>query len=45
MLGQRSDAELLAGVNADLYRFEIELVNDDGEWQIIGANWNRALGE
>jgi protein-disulfide isomerase-like protein with CxxC motif len=45
MLGQRSDAELLAGVNADLYRFEIELVNDDGEWQIIGANWDRALGE
>ncbi len=45
MLGQRSDADLLAGVNADLYRFEIELVNDGGEWQIIGANWDGALGE
>jgi hypothetical protein len=45
MLGQRSNAELLAGVSADLYRFEIELVNDDGEWQIIGANWDRAVGE
>lgn len=45
MLGQRSDGDLLAGVNADLYRFEIELVNDDGEWQIIGANWDGALGE
>ena len=45
MLGQRSGAELLAGVDADLYRFELELVNDGGEWQIIGANWDRALGE
>jgi hypothetical protein len=45
MLGQRSDADLVAGVNADLYRFEIELVNDGGEWQIIGANWDGALGE
>jgi len=44
MLGQRSGAELLAGVDADLYRFELELVND-GEWQVIGAKWNRALGE
>lgn len=45
MLGQRSGAALLAGVDADLYRFELELVNDGGEWQIIGAKWNRALGE
>jgi hypothetical protein len=44
ILGQRSGAELLAGVDADLYRFELELVND-GEWRIIGAKWNRALGE
>jgi hypothetical protein len=45
LLGQRSGAELLAGVDADLYRFELELVNDDGEWRIIGADVNRALGE
>jgi hypothetical protein len=45
MLGQRAGAELLGGVDADLYRFELELVNQDGEWQIIGADWDRALGE
>jgi hypothetical protein len=45
MLGQRPGAQLLAGVDADLYRFELELANDSGEWQIIGANWDRALGE
>ncbi len=45
MLGQRSGAELLAGVDADLYRFELELVNEGGEWQIIGADVSRALGE
>ena len=39
-----SGATLLAGVDADIYRFELELVND-GEWRIIGARWNRALGE
>jgi hypothetical protein len=45
LLGQRSGADLLAGVDADLYRFELELVNDDGEWRIIGADVSRALGE
>jgi hypothetical protein len=45
LLGQRSGAELLAGVDADLYRFELELVNEGGEWRIIGADVSRALGE
>ena len=45
MLGQRSGAELLGGVDADLYRFELELVNEGGEWRIIGADWDRALGD
>jgi hypothetical protein len=45
LLGQRSGAELLAGVDADLYRFELELVNESGEWRIIGADVSRALGE
>jgi hypothetical protein len=45
MLGQRSGAALLAGVEAELYRFELELVNDGGEWRIIGADFRRALGE
>ncbi|HEY9182773.1 MAG TPA: hypothetical protein VIQ99_06210, partial [Gammaproteobacteria bacterium] len=41
----RSGAALSDGVDAGLYRFDLELVNDDGEWQIIGAKWARALGE
>ena len=45
MLGRRTGAELLGGFDADLYRFELELVNDDGEWRIIGAEWSRGLGE
>lgn len=45
MLGQRTGHELLAGVDADLYRFELELVNDGGDWRIIGASWGRALGD
>jgi hypothetical protein len=45
MLGRRTGAALLEGVDADLYRFELELVNDGGDWRIIGAEWGRALGE
>ena len=45
MAGQRSGAALLGGLDADLYRFELELVIDGGEWRIIGAEWGRALGE
>ena len=45
LLGQRLGAQVLAGVDADLYRFELELVNDGGKWRIIGADVSRALGE
>jgi hypothetical protein len=45
MVGQRTGAALVDGIDADLYRFELELVNDGGEWQIIGADYRRALGE
>ena len=45
MVGQRAGASMLGGLNADLYRFELELVNDGGEWQIIGATVERARGE
>jgi hypothetical protein len=45
LVGQRSGAELLAGVDVDLYRFELELVAEGGEWRIIGADVSRALGE
>jgi hypothetical protein len=45
MVGQRTGAALLGGVEGDLYRFELELVNDGGDWRIIGADFERALGE
>jgi hypothetical protein len=45
MVGRRTGATLIDGVEADLYRFELELVNDGGDWQIIGADVRRALGE
>jgi len=45
MVGRRTDAKLIDGLDADLYRFELELVNDGGNWQIIGADFNRAVGE
>jgi hypothetical protein len=45
MAGQRSGATLIGGVQVDLYRFELELVNDGGEWQIIGADIRRATGD
>jgi hypothetical protein len=45
MLGRRTGAAILDGVEADLYRFELELVHDGGDWQIIGADVRRALGE
>ena len=45
MVGRRTNAALIDGVDADLYRFELELVNDGGNWQVIGADFKRAVGE
>jgi len=45
MVGQRAGAGMLAGVDGDLYRFELELVNDGADWRIIGADFGRALGD
>ena len=45
MVGRRTDSSLIDGLDADLYRFELELVNDGGNWQVIGADFKRALGE
>lgn len=44
LVGQRPGGALL-GVDSDLYRFELELVNEGGDWKIIGAKWSPALGE
>lgn len=45
MAGQRTGATLLGGLDADLYRFELELVHERGDWRIIGAKWSRAQGD
>lgn len=45
LVGQRAGAGMLGGLGADLYRFELELVNDGGDWQIIGARVTPARGE
>lgn len=45
LAGQRTGAAALGGLDADLYRFELELVRSDGDWRIIGAEWRPSLGE
>jgi hypothetical protein len=45
LVGQRVGATALGGLHGDLYRFELELVNESGDWRIIGARWQRAIGE
>ena len=45
MLGRRTDAPLIDGIDADLYRFELELVNAGGDWQVVGADFRRAVGD
>ena len=36
---------VLAGLSADLYRFELEMVReDDGEWRLIAADWSSVRG-
>lgn len=45
MVGRRTNAGLIDGLDADLYRFELELVNDGGSWQVIGADFRRTVGE
>ncbi|HEY3518960.1 MAG TPA: hypothetical protein VGL98_18060 [Gammaproteobacteria bacterium] len=45
LVGRRTDATLIDGLDADLYRFELELVNDSGDWKVIGADFRRAVGD
>lgn len=37
-----ASADELVGITADLYRFDLELVRRDGEWQVQRAAWNPA---
>ncbi|MCB2214764.1 hypothetical protein [Desulfofustis glycolicus] len=38
-----SDVSMLPSINADLYRFELELVEQEGDWQLASATWRTAL--
>ena len=33
------------GLDADAYRFNLELEYDDGQWLLIGARWGQLVGE
>ena len=43
ILGRREGASLIGGLDGELYRIELELINQSGDWQVIGANWERSL--
>lgn len=43
MLGRRDGASPVAGLAGQLYRIELELVEQGGDWQVIGADWERSL--
>jgi hypothetical protein len=46
MTGQNvSDLDALLNMQADLYRFDMELVREDKEWKLLKADWRRAKGE
>jgi hypothetical protein len=45
MVGRRAGAELIDGIDADLYRFELTLIDDGDYWQVIRADFRRAVGE
>ena len=43
VIGQRAGGSLLGGLDGRLYDLELELVQESGGWQIIGARWERSL--
>jgi hypothetical protein len=45
MVGQRAGESLLGGLDGELYRLQIELVDDGGQWRVISVSWNGAVGE
>lgn len=43
MAGQNvSDLDALLNMQADLYRFDLDLVREEGEWKVIRADWRPA---
>ena len=45
IVGQRAGGLLLGGVDGRLYDLDIELIRNGGDWQVIGASWDRALDD
>ena len=43
MSGRDVDADSLLNVQADLYRFDLELLRDGKEWKLIRAEWHSAV--
>lgn len=39
-----SDLDALLNMQADLYRFDLELRRTDGEWRLLRADWRPAKG-
>ena len=40
-----SDLDTLLNMQADLYRFDVELRRINGDWQLVRADWRPAKGE
>lgn len=40
-LPERPDADALRALRADVLRFELELVLEDGDWRVVAADWRR----
>jgi len=43
ILGRGGGTGVLGGFDGRVYEVELELVAPDGDWQIIGARWERSL--
>jgi hypothetical protein len=39
----RGQGRSALGIDGDLYRIDLELVRERGDWRIIGADWERIL--
>ncbi len=44
MVGQSAGQPLLSGIEGQLYRIELKLMNDDS-WRVIEASWQPAMGQ
>ena len=44
-VGMAGSTNKAFGLNAEAYRFELELEKDDDEWLLIGAKWGEVGGE